>query len=137
MTRRRGLFAAAVLGFALAAATAWALAAVDVRATAAPAAVRAAAAPVVGEVTSLTAGGRRLRVTPAGGGRKTSLRKGSELRRGDVVDVGAGVKATILLTRPAGVPADTELVFVRSSDGRERDIALKAKGSRQTIVTIG
>lgn len=137
MTALRRPRTAGMLAFGLAAAAAWVLASGDPGATASPTATPAAAATVVGEVTSLRAGAGKLRATPAGGGRKTSLRKGSDLRRGDVIDIGPGVKATILLTRPAGVPTDAELVFVRSSDGRERDLALKAKGSRQTVITIG
>ena len=55
----------------------------------------AAATKVVGEVVSVS-GSKKLKVTPAGG-RKRTLRDGDDLRLGDVVDPGAGVKATLKL----------------------------------------
>jgi len=113
----------------------WLLTGKEQPAGAAPHAVPAAAAKVVGEVTRL-AGSERLRVSPARGGRPTALRAGSTLRLGDVVDPGRGVKATIKLQIPRGVPTETELIYVRPTDGRRYDVRLRRTSPRSTTVTI-
>ncbi len=135
MTGRRTFLVAVIALLAATAAATWILAIQDPRAGASPAARTAAKPAVVGEVTVISAG--RLRAAPAGGGATRTLRKGSDLRLGDVVSIGPGTKATILLTRPAAVPTDAELVFLRASDGRPRDVTVRSKGTRQTVITIG
>jgi hypothetical protein len=134
LTARRPT-AIAIAALLLAVVAAWAAATQNPLAGASPAAGTADRATVVGEVTALTAG--RLSATPARGGRRTTLRQGSVLRLGDVVSIGPGTRATIVLTRPRGVPSDAELVFLRSSDGRARELEMRSRGTRQTIITIG
>lgn len=134
MTRRPASITAIALVALAAALAAWALARQDPNAGAVPTA-RSAKAAGVGTVTTLTAG--TLRATPAAGGRRATLRKGSTLRLGDLVTIGPRTKATLTLTRPTSVPSDAELVFLRSSDGTARDVTVKTTGARTTRITIG
>lgn len=131
--RVRVLAAAAVAALALVLASAWLLARDEQPAQGSKA--RIAATAVVGEVTSLS-GSKKIKVTPAGGKAKP-LRDGDDLRLGDIIGPGAGVKATLKLTRPSSVPADLELVFVRATDGKEHKVVLDSNGTRTTTVTIG
>jgi hypothetical protein len=131
-TLGRGRLAAVALALAALLSGAWLLAGPE---GAAEAARRSAAAKIVGEVTAL--GGRgRLMVTPARGGRATALSDGSPLRLGDTVDPRGDVRATIKLTIPRGVSTETELIYLRPSDGRRHDVKLRRTGPRSTVVTI-
>lgn len=124
--------AAIALALAALLSAAWLLSGPD---PAAEAARRAAGAPVVGEVTAL--GGRgRLFASPARGGRAVALEDGARLRLGDTIDPRGDVRATIKLTIPSGVPTETELIYVRPTDGRRHDIRLRRTGPRSTVVTI-
>ncbi len=103
---------------------------------AAVAARRSAGVKIVGEVTAL--GGRgRLFAAPASGGRAVALQDGSRLRLGDTVDPRGDVRATIELTIPSGVSTETELIYLRPTDGRRHEVKLRRTGPRSTTVTIG
>jgi len=130
---RRWRLAAAALALAALLSAAWLLTGPE---PAAEAARRGRAAKIVGQVTAL--GGRgRLFASPARGGRAAALRDGSRLRLGDTIDPRGNVRATIRLTIPRGVSTETELIYVRPTDGRRHDIRLRRTGPRTTVVTIG
>jgi hypothetical protein len=85
---------------------------------------------VVGEVTMLD-GSKRLSVQRGGSPRR--LRTGDKLRLGDHVVMGRGVIATLRLTRPKGVSADSDLIELSPADGAENDVSVSRSGARTTI----
>lgn len=94
-----------------------------------------AATPVVGKVTEL-GGTKRLRVRRGTPGKPSPLRRGASLRLGDVVDPGDGVEALIELAVPSGVSEDTELIYIRPTDGKRHDVRLQRTSPRTTAVQI-
>ncbi len=84
----------------------------------------------VGVVTSL-AGSADLEVKPGGDGQAVAVQPGQSLYLGDLLIPGAGVEATVEVSRPSGVPARKELIDVRLA----ATVTVGREGST-TIVTI-
>jgi hypothetical protein len=97
-----------------------------------PATTAARAKPVVGELTEL-GGSKRLTVRHSSGGATHRLKTGDKLRLGDHVVMGKGVTATLRLTRPKGVDADTDLIDLSPASGAHHDVVIARKGARTTL----
>jgi hypothetical protein len=98
---------------------------------AAPAATAAKTTPkVVGKVTALS-GTKKLQVRA--GKRLRTLHKGDKLTLDQVLVMGKGVKATIILTRPSGVKKGTELIQFTPAKGAKPVIRAKR---RHGVVTV-
>jgi len=88
---------------------------------------------IVGEVIAVSDG--KLRVKANGEGSADTLQEGDDLRLGDEILPGRGVRARLKLKAPRGA-SDEQLVYVDATKAEPHTVTLTRTGNRETKVEI-